>query len=201
MLFRSQAVGNFFKWIYSKLFELKDKYKSEKILPKEEAVKKVDELMAESDELIKDGNLEEAEKKLIEIIDLDNKNIEAFQTLGELYFERKNFEEAKQTLEHVIKLEEGDNGEIYYDLSLVNKESEDIEAAMKNIKEALKIEPNNPRYLDTLFDISIINKDKITALDAYKKLKEVNPENQKLDERSEERRVGKECRSRWSPYH
>ena len=22
-----------------------------------------------------------------------------------------------------------------------------------------------------------------------------------LDERSEERRVGKECRSRWSPYH
>ena len=24
---------------------------------------------------------------------------------------------------------------------------------------------------------------------------------QKLAERSEERRVGKECRSRWSPYH
>ena len=24
---------------------------------------------------------------------------------------------------------------------------------------------------------------------------------QKLDDRSEERRVGKECRSRWSPYH
>ena len=26
-------------------------------------------------------------------------------------------------------------------------------------------------------------------------------DNSKLDERSEERRVGKECRSRWSPYH
>src|ERR1051326_1007399 len=25
--------------------------------------------------------------------------------------------------------------------------------------------------------------------------------NQKQDDRSEERRVGKECRSRWSPYH
>ena len=24
---------------------------------------------------------------------------------------------------------------------------------------------------------------------------------QKLEDRSEERRVGKECRSRWSPYH
>ena len=27
------------------------------------------------------------------------------------------------------------------------------------------------------------------------------PKNMGLDERSEERRVGKECRSRWSPYH
>ena len=26
-------------------------------------------------------------------------------------------------------------------------------------------------------------------------------ENRKKDKRSEERRVGKECRSRWSPYH
>ena len=25
--------------------------------------------------------------------------------------------------------------------------------------------------------------------------------NKKMDSRSEERRVGKECRSRWSPYH
>ena len=32
----------------------------------------------------------------------------------------------------------------------------------------------------------------------YKKLKEVIQEGR---ERSEERRVGKECRSRWSPYH
>ena len=35
---------------------------------------------------------------------------------------------------------------------------------------------------------------------------DIKPENlkkmkEKLTERSEERRVGKECRSRWSPYH
>ena len=32
------------------------------------------------------------------------------------------------------------------------------------------------------------------------KYKELNPEKYQ-DTRSEERRVGKECRSRWSPYH
>ena len=30
---------------------------------------------------------------------------------------------------------------------------------------------------------------------------ELTAHEEKLDERSEERRVGKECRSRWSPYH
>ena len=33
------------------------------------------------------------------------------------------------------------------------------------------------------------------------KIIEWNESNFDLNERSEERRVGKECRSRWSPYH
>ena len=37
----------------------------------------------------------------------------------------------------------------------------------------------------------------------YRKVKNVAPDvmGKSLEERSEERRVGKECRSRWSPYH
>ena len=36
---------------------------------------------------------------------------------------------------------------------------------------------------------------------AYSKKFKKNISNTLLDNRSEERRVGKECRSRWSPYH
>ena len=39
---------------------------------------------------------------------------------------------------------------------------------------------------------TITNPDDLNAVEAALKLK---------DDRSEERRVGKECRSRWSPYH
>ena len=43
--------------------------------------------------------------------------------------------------------------------------------------------------------------DMIATREAYgKKLVEIGKNNNKLT-RSEERRVGKECRSRWSPYH
>src|SRR2546423_14358779 len=57
--------------------------------------------------------------------------------------------------------------------------------------------------LDRGFDVlELIPSDKLSAneIAAAKlvTLKEYNPQSQP---RSEERRVGKECRSRWSPYH
>ena len=69
---------------------------------------------------------------------------------------------------------------IFSRLAEVAKDSENKEEAIDNISRALVIEPNNPRYLDMMLEISIINKDKIKALDAYNKLIEVNPDNQKL---------------------
>ena len=176
------AISTFFKWAYNKLHELKDVYKSQEELPGEEAETKADELLIEAKEQIREENLGEAEKILIEIINIDNKNIEAFKTLGELYHERKNFSEAKETFQHVLKLEKEENGEISFDLALVYKEMGDIDEAENSIKKALIVEPNNPRYLDTKFQISIINKDKAGALSAYNKLKKANPDNQKLDE-------------------
>lgn len=176
------SIANFFKWLYGKLLEIKDSYKSEEAPKEEKQEDKIDNLAEEANSLIKEEKLDEAEKKLIQVINLDNKNIEAFIILGRLYFRRKNYEEAKQTLEHVLKLEQGDGAEVYFDLALVGKETENFEEAVLNLRKALEIEPNNPRYLDTMLDIGIINKDKDLAAEAYKKLKSANPDNQKLEE-------------------
>ena len=48
---------------------------------------------------------------------------------------------------------------------------------------------------------SILNPDDANALEAALQLKDKDPEGTSVAVRSEERRVGKECRSRWSPYH
>ena len=44
-------------------------------------------------------------------------------------------------------------------------------------------------------------KGRLTEADVKTALKEVKLALLEADVRSEERRVGKECRSRWSPYH
>jgi tetratricopeptide (TPR) repeat protein len=177
-----RAIGNFFKWLWGKLHEMKEGYKKEPVLKRSGAPGKINELFEEAEDLMRNNNYEEGEKKLIEIINLDNKNIEAFKRLGSLYLERKNFNEAAETFKHVLKLTGGNDGEIYFDLSLARKETGDLVNALVNINSAMEFEPSNPRYLDTLLDISIMNKDKVLALKAYKKLKEVNPENQKLSD-------------------
>ena len=45
---------------------------------------------------------------------------------------------------------------------------------------------------------SVLAMDQPDLARQYREMAELNPT---LAERSEERRVGKECRSRWSPYH
>ena len=44
-------------------------------------------------------------------------------------------------------------------------------------------------------------KQNLIKIAANTKVNLSSKENEKLKKRSEERRVGKECRSRWSPYH
>ena len=195
------------RWIYNKLVEFKNSYDQEE--GKEQGGESVvAKLKIDADELIKKELFDEAENKLIEIIGIDSKNVPAFKDLGKLYYDRKDYHEGRETLEHVIKLleqdydelkiavnneaNEEDNAkleemkiqmsEIYFDLSLINKETESLEEAIKVINKALRLTPNNPRYLDIKLEISIMNKDKINALEAYQNLVEVNPDNTKLAE-------------------
>jgi tetratricopeptide (TPR) repeat protein len=185
--FFGDKIGILGKIFYKKLHELKDSYKTEVILATGDKEKKIEELSAQAKEMIGEEEFKEAERKLIEIIGLDSQNLEAFRSLGDLYFENKNYEEAKQTFKHILKLmkdgekEEG-TAEVNFNLALVNKETGDFDDALINITEALKYAPNNPRYLDTMLEISIIKKDKISALNALGKLEKANPDNQKLED-------------------
>ena len=47
-------------------------------------------------------------KEYIEIIKHDSQNLKAFKGLGNLYMDKKQFREAKQTFEHVLRLVEHD---------------------------------------------------------------------------------------------
>ena len=195
-IFFNNRFSNFLNSAKSQLKKIKLNYKNNTHLPWTEKLKRIRELFSEIESYLKKENFLEAEERLVEIISLDAKNLKAFLKLAGLYDYQKKWIEARQTYEYALKLArkhkddelimDGANlSEIYWSLSWVMKELGDLDSALENIQEALELEPNNPRYLDLILDLSIMKKDKEMATYFLEKLAEVNPENNKLNELSD----------------
>jgi len=194
----SKLLRNSFDFVYDSLNNWQRAQVNRQAVLNQEIDKRIEILLAEAEELVKLDRLEAAEKKYIEIIGLDAHNFSAFNKLGYVYYKKQNFNEARQTLEYALNLrrktssllkKEGEPSpkdlelaQVNYLLGLVWEQTGDLNKSILSIKRALKIENNNPRYLDRLIEISIIKKDKISAYDALKRLEVVNPDNQKLEQ-------------------
>jgi tetratricopeptide (TPR) repeat protein len=188
----SKLLRNGFDSLYDDLNAWQRKQVNQTATLNQEIDKRIETLLTEAREALEAERFDTAEKKYIEIIGLEPKNFTAFRELGEVYYRKEDFNEAKQTLDHALTLrhklsgeimvKESELGPVYYLLAQVYEEIGDLNKATINLKRALKAEKNSPRYLDRLVEVSIMKKDKIAALDAYEKLKAANPENQKLEQ-------------------
>ena len=189
----AKALGRLFKLGYDHLVNLKASYAHGEGVEGEDLEKKIAVLFAEAEELTHQEDLVKAESKYIEIIGLDSKNFKAFELLGENYLNRQNYHEAEQTFEHAIKLREQlkksspetaelDLAKTHYNLSLVYCKTNSWPAAFGKLKQALELEPSNPRYLDKMIEVCIMMKDAVLARQMCVKLEETNPGNKKLKE-------------------
>jgi len=184
---------NFFSASQAKLKKVKLNYRLSAALSYPEKQKRARELFLAADDRIKKNDLAGAEEKLIEIIALDQKSLRAFFSLAGVYETQKKWPEAKQTYEYALKLARqykddetimGDltPAEIYFSLAETGRAADDLDAALENIQEALELDPNNPRFLDLILDLSIMKKDYALAKEYWEKLAQANPENNKLAE-------------------
>ncbi|MBU0706894.1 tetratricopeptide repeat protein [Patescibacteria group bacterium] len=153
-------------------------------------------LSSEIDGLIEQEEYEQAEKKLIELISNDSREVEPYRRLGELYMTIKDLEQAKETFEYILTLDmkhkeesevidgsdDADVAADYINLGLVYRDLGLVDKALETIEKACQLEGNNPRNLDIFLETSIIAGNKISAWEAFDRLKKVNPENKKLEE-------------------
>ncbi|MCF7860274.1 hypothetical protein K9M09_01485 [Patescibacteria group bacterium] len=186
-------IGGFLRRHYQKLSKVRDDLRRQKKLSFSEKKERIEDLFMRAKNALAEDDYEVAEKNLIEVISLDAKRLLAFLDLAEVYRLRKNFSEAKATLEHALKLAlqlsrdpemlEGIIvAEIHFSLAWICFELSLLDESLEYIRQALDAEPNNPRYLDLILDLSIMRKDKKLALASWEKLATANPENKKLEE-------------------
>jgi predicted Zn-dependent protease len=139
------------------------------------------QLFEQAETAFRAGKTDEAEKKLIELISVQPKRAEAFELLGRVYMETKDYTLARETLLHVLKLSPKD-ASVYASLGEVAELEGKHEAAYDAFKKAKELSPNNPKYLDFFIQAALETGDTGGAKEALKRLKEVNPENKKIAE-------------------
>lgn len=142
---------------------------------------KIQEMLAEAEGLVKEGEYDEAEKKFIDIIELDKKNILAYDGLAEVYSLKKDYPFAIETYQFVIKLNPK-NDAAFSDLGDVYRIKEQYEPALDAFLKATEIAPNNPKYLDRVIELALQLNKRMLAEKFIDKLVEANPENTKIDE-------------------
>lgn len=179
-----QSIEKFFHRLYAQALALEQRYQTKaRSIPSSRSLNQQNLiiLLEEGADLLKQGNYAFAEKKFIQVLSLDPLNKGAYRKLGELYLDQRDFEHAIESLQHVLKIDEGDSVS-YHDLGLVYQELQDYEKAVVYLKKAVEKNPNNPKYLDSLTEASILHRNKFLAQEALRQLKKANPENQKIAE-------------------
>jgi tetratricopeptide (TPR) repeat protein len=107
-----------------------------------------------------------------------------YSSLGNIAKERGNLKQAEEDYLKSISLSD-DNYFYFLNLAEVYLDLEEQEKALEVAQRALLLSPNNPKVLDFLIDISIIMADYELGKQYLDKLREVNPENQKISELQE----------------
>jgi Flp pilus assembly protein TadD len=138
-------------------------------------------LINESEVLIDEGHYDAAEKKLIEVVSHDPKNIPAYEHLGRLYLLNKDFVGARETFNFLLRLSPKD-ASVCAALGEVAEAEGKQDEALVSYKLALDISPNNPKYIDFYLDTVITTGDVHEATTTLDHLRAVNPDNAKIEE-------------------
>lgn len=141
-------------------------------------------LIEEAETLRQKDELIPAEKMYIDIISHNPKSVDAYEGLGNLYLGNGQFDQARETLQFTLRLSPND-ASVLASLAQLEMRLDQPKAALQHMKKAIQKRPKNPRYLDLSIEIALKAGSLKDAEEGIKRLKEVNPENQKIADFSE----------------
>ncbi|MBU0648675.1 tetratricopeptide repeat protein [Patescibacteria group bacterium] len=180
----AKKIDERFDNLYKKVQNLEKRYATERRISKPSKIKpgtdaKVRVLLNEASEFFSENKFPEAEAKFIEILSLDHHNVDAYRGLAQIYLETKQLEQAKETLDFIIKLRKDDDktyamhGEIAY-----------LEGSYNEAKEyyliAIAQKSNVVNYYLDLAKIYAALNDFQEAEKLLIKAKEIEPKNPKI---------------------
>ncbi len=139
---------------------------------------KVDVLLKEGDVAYELEDYEEAEKKFIEAIRIDPKNMEAYRGLGDVYLKQDQLKEAKETYSFLLQLDDDDDS-ILAKLGDIAQEEGDTDQAIVYYEKAILLNPNVAKRFAKLAELLQSIEQHQAALQAINEAVDLEPQNPK----------------------
>jgi tetratricopeptide (TPR) repeat protein len=118
------------------------------------------------------------------VLKLQQGNDSAYTRLGRIATDEGNLSEAETDYLKSVSLN-ATTATAQFELASVEVKLGNVEKAQVAFQEAVKLEPANPKYLDALLAFAIQHARKDLAHEILDRLRDANPENQKLPELAE----------------
>lgn len=171
-----------------KVYQVQEKYKKtviEELEKKDkeeiylEPVAKEDTVVAlleQAEQAFLKGDYSFAERKYIDVIKKDPRNVEAYRGLGKIYFDQDKYKEAYETFKFLIKLNPQDS-RAYNRLGMIAERMLNYEEAAEFFEEAIKLDKTLAiRYYDLGRIYAKLNKP-AAALKSFLKSVKIEPNN------------------------
>lgn len=179
----SDQLNLHFKNYYQRLrsFEHELKRKGEKQL--NAAVDKsqtLDAMLVEARQLLNSEEYTKAEDKLIDCLSFDEHNVEAYKLLVDLYRARKQYDEAKETLEYLLRLTHEADSSVYFSLADIAKERGNLKQAEEDYLRSISLSDDNYLYFLNLAEVYLELEEKEKALQTAQRAYILAPNNPKI---------------------
>ncbi|PWB38693.1 MAG: hypothetical protein C3F02_02165 [Parcubacteria group bacterium] len=139
-----------------------------------------DERLVASKQLINQEEYKKAEEVLLDILSLDHHNIEAYRLLAQVYRSTKEYTQAKETLEYLLKLTGKNDPDIYYYLADIARERGDLHQAEEDYLQSISLARDNYLYFLSLAEVYLDLEDKHKSLETAQKALSLSPNNPKI---------------------
>ncbi len=180
-LFAKEA-SRFGRRAVQKLYKLEQHYQKLRQAPHEVGAIDADtarRMITQAEELVREEEYIPAEKLYIELISRNPKMAEAYEGLGNLYLENRQYAQARETFGFTLKLSPED-ASVYMSLADLSRAEGDVKKSFEAVKKAVELRPHNPKYLDTYIETAFELGERAEAKKGIDGMKEANPDNQKI---------------------
>ena len=122
-----------------------------------------------------------AEKIYIDIISHNPKSVDGYEALGNMYLVSGQLEQARETFQFALRLSPND-ASVNVSLAELELKQGDPKKALPYLRTAVEKRSKNPRYLDFYIETALEVGSLKDAREGIQKLKDVNPENKKIED-------------------